>query len=117
MVDFRILGEERKYDYSLETTLFRLIQEAISNARKHARVSRALVKMENRQEGLTLLIQDEGCGFDPTAASSSEQDSYGILGMSERAALLGGKMRIISAPGSGTQVIVELPVGGELKSG
>jgi len=116
-VDFVFFGQEKKHELALEIALFRLVQEAVANVRKHAGVNKALVKMEEMQSGLTLVIKDEGRGFNIDAVMNSGQESYGILGMKERAELFGGKVEIISALGVGTQVIVELPAEGEEVNG
>ncbi|MGI5912535.1 MAG: sensor histidine kinase [Syntrophomonadaceae bacterium] len=112
-IDFLHLGQDRRYDMSLEIVLFRLVQESITNIRKHAGVSRALVKLEDCGNMLTLVIKDEGVGFD--LHQKSNKESYGILGMKERVSLLGGKLDIISKPGAGTQVIIRVPLEGESK--
>lgn len=116
-IEFVFFGKERKYELAVAIALFRLVQEAIANVRKHAGVAKAMVKMEETPAGLTLVIKDEGLGFDVDEAINSENDSYGILGMKERAELFGGRIKIISNPGVGTQVIVELPAEGEEDSG
>ncbi|MDD3364546.1 MAG: sensor histidine kinase [Syntrophomonas sp.] len=115
--EFIFFGKERRYELAVEIALFRLVQEAIANVRKHAGVANAMVKMEETPTGLTLVIRDEGRGFDVDEAINSGKDSYGILGMKERAELFGGRMKIISNPGVGTQVIVELPAEREEDSG
>ena len=97
----------------MEIGIFRLTQEAITNARKHSGVKRVLVKLENSINGLNLLIKDEGRGFDVEGVMNSKKESYGIIGMKERAELFGGKIQIISKPGEGTKVIVEVPTEGE----
>ena len=117
IIDFVFFGKEKKYELGLEIALFRLVQEAISNVRKHSGVAKAMVKMEETRAGLTLVIKDEGRGFDVDEAIKSGNDSYGILGMKERAELFGGRIKIISNSGMGTQVIVELPAEGEEDNG
>ncbi len=113
-IDFVFFGKERKYDFSLETALFRLVQEAINNVRKHAGVRRAMVKMEDNDKYLTLIIKDDGKGFDIESVSANKE-SFGIMGMKERVELFGGELDIISSPGSGTQVIIRVPLQGEMK--
>ena len=108
-VEFIFFGQEKKHELALEIALFRMVQEAVANVRKHAGVKKALVKMEESPLGLTLVIKDEGRGFNVDEVVNSGQESYGILGMKERAELFGGRVEIISALGVGTQVIVELP--------
>lgn len=112
-IDFVFFGLERKYEPALEIALFRIIQEAITNVRKHAGVKKAMVKLEAIPSGLIVVIKDQGSGFDINNLSESRQESYGIIGMRERAELLGGEIKIISNPGRGTQVIFELTEGDE----
>ncbi|MGI5880054.1 MAG: sensor histidine kinase [Syntrophomonadaceae bacterium] len=111
-IDLIVLGEERQYDLSLEIALFRLVQEAITNVRKHAGVNKAMVKMEDTGEGLTIVVKDNGAGFD-TGKISDQAEHYGIMGMRERVQLIGGRIEIISAPNSGTQVIIFIPLEGD----
>lgn len=109
-IDFVVFGAEKKYDLTLEIALFRLVQEALTNVRKHAAVNKALVKLEDTGDILTLVIKDNGLGFDTGAVEMEAGESYGIIGMKERVELLGGEIDILSAPGAGTQVIIKVPV-------
>lgn len=111
-IEFMPIGTIGKYELPLEIALFRLVQEAITNVRKHAGVKRAMVKIEDTGTCLTIVIKDEGCGFE-LEAISSDKERYGIIGMKERVGLFGGELDIISSPGSGTQVIVKVPLEGE----
>jgi two-component system sensor histidine kinase DegS len=115
IIDFMQIGQEKQYEFSLETALFRMVQEAVTNIRKHAGVKRAVVKFEDNGSFLTLVIKDEGCGFEPN--NNSDKESYGIMGMKERVNLFGGKLDIISTPGAGTQVIIQVPLEGETNIG
>lgn len=90
------------------TALFRVMQESMTNVARHARATRVLVTMMRDDLGLVLNVSDNGCGFDPAAAS--KRGSYGLLGMSERARLIGASLQIDSAPGSGTVVSISIPV-------
>lgn len=114
-IEFLQMGQEKQYDLSLETALFRLVQESITNIRKHSGVKRATVKFEDNGSVLTLIIKDEGCGFE--LSKSNDKESYGILGMKERVNLFGGKLDITSTPGAGTQVIIQVPLEGVTKIG
>jgi len=114
-IEFLQMGQERQYELSLEIALFRLVQEAITNIRKHAGVKSAMVKLEDNGKVLTLVIRDEGSGFDLNTCKNKE--SYGILGMKERVSLFRGKLDIISTPGAGTQVIIMVPLEGEAENG
>lgn len=111
-IDYVVFGQQRQYDLALEVGLFRLVQEAITNVRKHAGVNKAVVKLEDNGSNLTLVIRDEGCGFD-LEEIDKQQESYGILGMKERVQLFGGQLEILSQPGEGTQIIIKVPLEGE----
>ncbi|NLB89265.1 MAG: histidine kinase [Syntrophomonadaceae bacterium] len=113
-INFMVFGPHRKYDLSLERALYRLVQESLTNIRKHAGVNEATVKMEDKGGYLTLVIKDEGKGFNLDEIAH-KHESYGILGMQERVELLGGEISIITSPGLGTQVIIKVPVKEEAK--
>jgi len=92
----------------VSTVLFRIFQEALTNIARHAGATRAEVVLKKQPDGLVLLIRDNGRGFDPANSSSSK--SLGLLGMRERAAILGGRVDISSAPGKGTRVTAWIPL-------
>ncbi len=114
-IDFSMLGEKKKYDLALESALFRLLQEAITNIRKHAGIKKALITMDDNGKTLTVVIKDEGRGFNTELLPG--RDSYGIPGMKERVQLLDGDMVINSHPGQGTQIIIRVPLKGEAENG
>ena len=116
LIDYVVFGQQRQLDLALEVGLFRLVQEAITNVRKHAGVNKALVKLEDRGSMLTLVIKDEGCGFDPNEIGK-QRESYGIMGMKERVQLFGGELQILSRPEEGTQIIIKVPLEGEANDG
>jgi signal transduction histidine kinase len=109
---FEVIGSERRLTPEIETTLFRIAQEAISNIVRHAEAEAVLIKIEFGDEVIRLLIEDDGKGFDAGEAVGSVQGTRGIglLGLNERAALLDGTVRIHSEPGKGTRVHVEVPL-------
>jgi PAS domain S-box-containing protein len=90
------------------TAVFRIVQESLANVGKHARASRAKVGIEHRGSDLLLSIGDDGAGF--SLQAPRKPASYGLLGLRERASLLGGEVTITSAPGSGTHIEVLLPI-------
>jgi signal transduction histidine kinase len=92
----------------METVVYRLAQEALSNVVKHAGAGEATLRIVSSDEWLELLVADDGAGFDPGA----ESDGYGLAGMRERVELAGGELRIESRPGAGTRVIASLPLAG-----
>jgi signal transduction histidine kinase len=92
--------------------LYRILQEALSNVRRHAEVGAASVRLRSRSGKVVLEIADEGRGFDPPQlsgkAATERSEHIGLRGMRERAALIGGTLRISSQPGRGTRVRVEV---------
>lgn len=90
-------------------TLFRILQESLSNIARHAKASNVTVKLRTEPDKLFLEINDNGIGFD-MQQNSGRQDSYGMLGMKERVVLLGGELNIGSEIGKGTKVSVSIPV-------
>ena len=90
----------------LETTIFRIAQEAITNARKHARAGRLQVELTRTADGVRIVVADDGRGFDPAAVP---EDRFGLEGIRQRAQLLGGTPRITTAIGRGTTIDVTLP--------
>ncbi|HEY7095260.1 MAG TPA: sensor histidine kinase [Terriglobales bacterium] len=94
--------------HEIEIALYRLVQEALHNIAKHAKATNFLVRVEFDHWGVRLLVEDDGMGF--SRASGSRSRSFGIAGMRERIAALGGHVRIRSRKGRGTQLKVLLPV-------
>lgn len=91
---------------SMETTVFRIVQEAITNARRHARARRLRVGITRTNGGVRIVIEDDGRGFDPAVVPD---DRFGLEGIRQRSRLLGGQPRIASAPGKGTTIEVLIP--------
>jgi PAS domain S-box-containing protein len=104
------LGDER-LPATLETTLFRVVQEALTNVRKHAETDRVRVTLGHRADGVVRLeVRDWGRGFEPTAVADGggPGERVGLSSMRERVALLGGHLDIRSEPGGGTSVVAEI---------
>ena len=93
------------------TAVFRTVQESLTNIAKHARASRVDVTIDHEASTLAVSVRDDGVGF--AAEDSRKPNSFGLLGLRERAALLGGEAKITSAPGHGTRVEVRFPVAEE----
>ncbi|MEQ6377572.1 sensor histidine kinase [Bacillaceae bacterium S4-13-58] len=106
-IKFISLGADRRLDSKYEVALFRLAQEAVTNAVKHARPSMVQVKVEIRGERVTLIIKDDGIGFDP---SEKKEKSFGIVGMKERVDMLNGEITFDSKINSGTMVMLQVPL-------
>ncbi|MBI4381898.1 MAG: PAS domain S-box protein [candidate division NC10 bacterium] len=112
-VDFKQAGLEGRVRPELETAVYRIVQEALTNVARHAGVNEATVILCGGQDILGVQIQDQGRGFNPAAALAATISS-GLAGMKERAELLGGHLAIESAPGAGTSVTVKFPVTGRI---
>lgn len=101
----------RRLSAAVETTVFRVAQEAITNIARHARARSATVRLTLDKGILRLLVEDDGAGFDLAGAAGRLPDRrMGILGMQERAALIGGELRIESRPGHGSHVELIAPI-------
>jgi PAS domain S-box-containing protein len=107
------LGDERLPDI-VETTLYRVAQEALTNAGKHAPAARVRVTLKRREGSVCLRVRDWGAGFDPDAVASGggPGERVGLSSMRERVALLGGGFEIRSEPGNGTEVVAEIRLSG-----
>jgi two-component system sensor histidine kinase UhpB len=103
------LGAER-LDSDLETLVFRLIQEALTNVLKHAGVKRAAVTLRRTADALELTVSDAGQGFDPRVALAGGATSSGLRGMRDRLELFGGRLDLASAPGEGTRLAAVVPL-------
>jgi two-component system CheB/CheR fusion protein len=95
----------------IEINLYRITQEALTNVYKHARAERVDVLLERRDSSAVLVIEDDGVGFERAATLERRSDGgVGIVGMEERAGLMGGTLEIETAPGKGTSLFVRVPI-------
>ena len=90
----------------VETALYRIVQEALTNIVKHAQARTVSIVLARSVHAITAVIEDDGRGFTP----GGDGDGLGLLGMGERLALLGGKLKLESSPGSGTTIVAEVPL-------
>jgi len=95
----------------VETALYRIVQEALTNVVRHAQATRADVLLERRGNRVVVVVEDNGLGFDANVAHFARQGHLGLVGMQERAEMLGGSLVIESTAGAGTTVVVEVPYG------
>lgn len=103
---------DRPLDEAIALALYRIVQEAVMNAVRHAGVVEAAVTLESTAEAVTVTIRDEGCGFTlPDLETLSADSCIGLAGMRERASLVGSRLHIRTSPGNGTTVRVSVPVG------
>ncbi|RME81610.1 MAG: HAMP domain-containing protein, partial [Caldilineae bacterium] len=113
-IQFRldIEGETSRLPAAIETALYRIAQEAISNVMRHARASRVDIALRFAPEQVEMCVQDDGVGFDVPSvlAATSRNGCIGLLGMRERAELLGGQLHLDSRPQAGTTLTVRIPL-------
>ena len=101
-------GLPRKLPLQVESNLLRITQEALANAVKHAGATQIVVHLHYAPEKISLRVIDDGAGFDPYNHSSIYGGHFGLQDMTERAVKMGARFHIISAPGQGTEILVEL---------
>jgi len=112
-VDLQVLGlGGERLPLRIETALYRIAQEALTNVARHAQAHSVGVLLENRDSSVMLIVEDDGCGFDVPQVMGTHvhEGNLGLHGMRERASLLRGTLTIESAPGTGTSVFVEIPL-------
>ncbi|HKT37570.1 MAG TPA: ATP-binding protein [Ktedonobacterales bacterium] len=111
-VEFSATGLKTRHSSEMETALYRIVQEALTNTAKHAHAHKAWVTVDENGQRVHVRIRDDGRGFDvPAVLKTPWQDrGLGLAGMMERASLLDGTVRIMSQPGSGTEVDVHIPL-------
>ncbi len=105
-------GMTARLQPTIETAFFRIVQEAINNAVRHAHATTVNVRLMRKWQRVILEITDNGCGFDPQMlqASDSQGQGLGLRGMQERASTLGGDFQLQTAPGKGTTITVRVPL-------
>jgi signal transduction histidine kinase len=112
-VNFHSTGmADRRLQPGLESNLYRIAQEALNNCARHSGCSQASVILEARDEQVALIVEDNGTGFDSQETGEVSRQ-MGLLGMRERAALMGGSFEIESSPTDGTTIFVRAPLAGE----
>lgn len=106
-IDLLFIGDEERLEAEYEVAFFRMIQEAIQNAVKHAQASLIKVKLELRPERANIIVEDDGIGFELDKVGDK---SFGIIGMKERVDMLDGKISIKSILGEGTTIVIHVPM-------
>ena len=111
-IELKTSGVEQRLETWAEVALFRLVQEALSNALRHAQATRIQVAVEFEGDAFRALVEDDGVGFEPprSVRAARQSKQLGLAAMLERAALLGGSVTFDSAPGRGARVRVEVPL-------
>ncbi|WP_298828394.1 PAS domain-containing sensor histidine kinase [uncultured Piscinibacter sp.] len=108
-VAVRLSENDAPVEDRVATAVFRMVQEALTNVARHARATDATVTLRQHDGELELVVEDNGIGY-PQGAMQRE-GSFGLLGMRERATMLGGRLEYTNAPGSGARLTVRLPLG------
>lgn len=108
-VQVEVTGAERPLPPAVNIALFRVAQEALTNVVKHSRATTAWVHLTYADAAVRLDVRDNGRGFAPGAPERAGRAAWGLLGMQERAALLGGRCQVTSEPGQGTLVQIVIP--------
>jgi NarL family two-component system sensor histidine kinase LiaS len=101
------LDEQIRLPSGIEDHLFRIVQEALSNALRHSRASKLEVRLQQLGDTIRLGIRDNGAGFE---LDDKKQTSYGLQTMRERVIEIGGSLNIITAPGKGTRIDIRVPI-------
>lgn len=104
-----IEGEPQPLSPQANTTVFRIFQEALTNVFKHAEAENVTVLMQYLPKDVVMEVRDDGKGFNPAIRANPARPTWGLTGMEERAALLGGSLRVFSLPGEGTLVELRIP--------
>lgn len=110
-VELQIGGQYEKLPAEIEMSLYRCIQEALTNVARHASATNVSVGLDCNSQVVRVRITDDGIGFDPRGGRATGK-SLGLQGMKERVALLGGKLNINSSPGKGTNIQITIPLDG-----
>ncbi|EOC99860.1 Sensor protein DegS [Caldisalinibacter kiritimatiensis] len=112
-VNVIVHGEAREIDSIIEIAVFRIVQEALNNVRKHSKAKNVKVKLEYGTQYLRAVIEDNGVGFDLSkelSKNDNKDTGFGLMGMRERAELLNGNVNIKSVMGQGTKIIIKIPL-------
>jgi signal transduction histidine kinase len=104
---FPNLQGDGRFPPEVETALYRLVQESLTNIIKHARATSVSIVLTQTAESVSVIVEDDGVGFEPYRATG---DGIGLLGMRERVGLFGGRVVVESRPGAGTTVVAEVPL-------
>lgn len=110
--EFQVVDADTRLDLEVETAVYRIVQEAMTNVAKHAQASKVRVCLERKPSAIVAFVEDNGRGFAANEPSVRETPEHGVglLGMRERVALLGGEFNLWSRPGHGTRLSVVIPL-------
>jgi signal transduction histidine kinase len=104
-------SSEKRFPQIIETALYRIVQEALTNVTKHAQANRVTVCLQREDQMVRCSIRDDGIGFDPAVVLAPRiERGLGFVGIQERLDSLGGKLQIVSFPGRGTELLITIPL-------
>lgn len=114
-----VIGKETRIDSTIEVAVFRVIQEALNNSRKHAQANHVVVKIEFLQGFINAVISDDGVGFETSMVNEkiSKGEHFGLYGMRERIELLGGTFNLSSQTKKGTRIAMRIPLKNDADAG
>ena len=110
-VDFHVnvVGQQQPLRPAIQDEIYRIGREALVNAFRHAEAKRIDLELEYTSSGLTMRVLDDGCGMDPQVLDTGRQGHWGLTGMRERVARIGGLLKISSSPTAGTEIQLSVP--------
>ncbi|KJR98321.1 MAG: histidine kinase [Peptococcaceae bacterium BRH_c4a] len=110
-VEIVVIGTARRFPITIEVALFRILQECLSNIRKHARANRIMIKVEILTGKINVVVKDDGIGFNlDQIKNAGKRECFGLLGMRERTQILKGEITINSSHGQGSVISVSVPL-------
>ena len=115
-VSLEVEGLGRRLPRDVELVLYRVFQEALTNVSKHSSAKTALVQLKRRRNEVTLVIKDDGKGFDPGEFNPTQGSGLGLFGMRERLTLVGGVVEVESEKGKGTKIEARVPLGKKIRT-
>ncbi len=107
---FELTGEPAELSDDKELAVYRIIQEAMQNILTHANAKTVTVRIDYSPQRMQVFVADDGLGFDISAISEKPADHFGLIGMRERAESIGASIKIVTHPGEGTQVVLDVPI-------
>ncbi len=110
VVDVQVIGVVDRLPQAVETVVYRIVQEALTNMVKHAEANAASVVLEHRASGLRLIVEDDGVGFDAGSGGDAGRPRLGLSGIRERLRLVGGSLEVESKSNAGTTLFVDIPL-------
>ena len=109
-IEVDVNGEAGALPEQVAHQVYRVAQEAVTNAMKHAHATQIALRLRIAPQQVDLQVADDGCGFEPDGVFTSRNGNFGLIGMQERARQVGGKLRLDSQPGNGTRVEITVPL-------